>query len=107
MKLSAMKSSVIKLITISIFWTTMFILGCKSNTISPEACVKVSESLRIATKTYDTTSSLAKDTTRKRAACVAYRVALQNFITVSYANGCITVSDTINYKRMLANAICK
>ena len=102
-----MKFPFIKIILIGAFWSIMLVNGCKSSVVSPDACVKVSETLSAATKTYDTTSTLTKDTLRKRASCIAYGVALENFITVSYANGCITTSDTINYKRMLANVICK
>ena len=68
---------------------------------------EITEILKISYKNCRTTMSRAKDSLRKRASCIAYGVALQNFIKVSYANGCITASDTINYKRMLANVTCK
>lgn len=81
--------------------------GCKEKEIRPDVCLKVLETLDIAAKTYDTTSKQLQDTVRKRTSCVAYGVALQNFIKVSYANGCITASDTINYNRILGNVRCK
>ena len=85
----------------------MLFNGCKEKELRPDVCLKALETLNGATKTYDTTSKLLQDTVRKKASCIAYRLALQNFIKVSYTNGCITASDTINYKRMLANVICK
>lgn len=106
-KLLDMKFPFFKIIFICVFGSIILFDGCKSSVVSPDACVKVVETLSAATKTYDTTSTLAMDTLRKRASCIAYGLALQNFIKVSYANGCITASDTINYKRMLANVRCK
>ena len=82
-------------------------MGCKEKEIRPDVCLKVLETLNSTAKTYDTTSKLLQDTVRKNASCVAYGVALQNFIKVSYANGCISASDTINYKRILANVRCR
>lgn len=101
-----MKFSYFKIIICSIFWIWLLFAGCKEKEVRPEACLKVLDDLNKAAKTYDTTSKLAMDTLRKRASCVNYGIALQNFIKVSYANGCITASDTINYKRTLAAINC-
>ena len=99
--------SFFRIIFLASFWGIFIFYGCKSSTVSPEACVKASQALTAATKTYDTTSTLAKDTVRKKASCVAYGVALKNYIKIGYANGCITASDTVNYTRTLAKVTCK
>ena len=101
-----MKFPFFKIIFLSSFWCLMLFNGCKEKEVRPDVCLKVLETLNMAAKTYDTTSKLLKDTVRKKATCVAYGTALQNFIKVSYANGCITATDTINYKRILANVKC-
>lgn len=102
-----MKFPFLKIIFLSSIWCLMLFNGCKEKEVRPQVCLKVLETLNIAAKTYDTTSKSLQDTVRKKASCVIYTVALQNFIKVSYANGCITASDTINYKRMLVNVTCK
>jgi hypothetical protein len=101
-----MKFSYFKIIISSIFWILLLFAGCKEKEVRPDECLKVLDVLNKAAKTYDTTSTLAKDTLRKRASCINYGIALQNFIKVSYATGCITASDTVNYKRTLAAISC-
>lgn len=99
--------SFFRIIFLASFWGIFLFCGCKSNAPSPEVCIKASQALTNATKTYDTTSTSAKDTVRKKASCVAYGVALKNYIKIGYANGCITASDTVNYTRTLAKITCK
>ena len=79
-KLLDMKFPFFKIIFIGVFGSIILFDGCKSSVVSPDACVKVAEPLSAATKTYDTTSTLALDTLRKRASCMASGLALRIFI---------------------------
>ena len=99
--------SFFRIIFLASFWGIFIFYGCKSNSVSPEACVKASQALIVATKIYDTTSTLPKDTVRKKASCVAYGIALKGYIKIGFTNGCITASDTVNYTRTLARVTCK